>query len=53
MLLIGLFAHYSWNKETGLENGAVFHGSLIFPAVHALLLFGEKYTPGDTNAPSR
>lgn len=24
MLLIGLFAHYSWNKETGLEKGTVF-----------------------------
>lgn len=24
MLLIGLFAHYSWNKETGLEKGTGF-----------------------------
>lgn len=41
MLLIGLFAHYSWNKETGLEKGTVFfffHGSVVLAAAHALAL---------------
>ena len=30
MLLIGLFAHYSWNKETGLEKGTVLFMALLF-----------------------
>ena len=40
MLLIGLFAHYSWNKETGLEKGTVFffNGSVVLAAAHALAL---------------
>lgn len=53
MLLIGLFAHYFWNKETALEKGAVFQGSVILAAAHALLLFTEKYTLGGMNNPSR
>lgn len=32
----GLFAHYSWNKETGLEKGtSFFHGSVVLAAAHA------------------
>lgn len=38
MLLIGLFAHYSWNKETGPEKGLVCHGPVVLAAAHALAL---------------
>ena len=59
MLLIGLFAHYSWNKETGLEKGTGFFSWLCCFSCCSrfgspVILFKKKKNPlGGVNAPSR
>lgn len=53
MLLIWSLCSLLLEQGDSPRKGGCFHGSVILAAAHALLLFTEKYTPGDVNNPSK